>query len=107
MLNPRTKSSAPFALNIYTNMDFDEDERDYQENIGGQGTTKWDQSPWSCLKSPCGTKWSTIRGSVRGNWVGNNATGFKASVVFKTKTRGNLIEWYNTGFRFEQGGGIV
>ena len=33
MLNPRTKSLSSFALSIYTNMDFDDNEFDYIENI--------------------------------------------------------------------------
>ena len=107
MLNPRIKSSTAFVLNIYTNMDFDDGEREYSENIGGANGSKWNESKWSCLAEPNGTKWSTFHGINRGRWIGNNATGFKASLVFKTKTKGNLIEWYNTGFRFEQGGGIV
>jgi len=107
MLNPRTKSSSSFALNIYTNMDFNDEERSYAENIGHEGGFKWNGSKWSSLKTPTGTKWATLKGSIRSRWIGNNAAGFKASVVFKTKTRGNLIEWYNTGFRFETGGGVV
>ncbi len=107
MLNPRVKSSSSFALNIYTNMDFDDAEHSYSENIGETGGTKWNTHKWSCMALPIGTKWSTFKGSARGFWIGNSATGFKASLVFKTKTKGNLIEWYNTGFRFEQGGGLV
>lgn len=107
MLNPRTKSSAVFRLNIYTNMDFDDNEREYAENIGVSNGAKWNKSKWSHLEHQIGTKWSTLKGVVRSQWIANNATGFKASLVFKTKTKGNLIEWYNTGFRFEQGSGIV
>ena len=107
MLNPRTKSSAVFSLNIYANMDFDDSEREYSENMGNHNGTKWNQSKWSSLEHQIGTKWSTLKGITHSQWIANSATGFKASVVFKTKTKGNLIEWYNTGFRFEQGAGIV
>lgn len=107
MLNPRTKSSSVFALNIYTDMDFTNEERGYAENIGNSDGNKWNESRWSSLKNPIGTKWATLKSHVRSQWIGNNAVGYKASLVFKTKTRGNLIEWYNTGFRFEQGGGVV
>ena len=107
MLNPRTKSLSSFALSIYTNMDFDDNEFDYVENLGGSTGTKWNKYKWSSVKNPIGTKWATLRGHIRSQWIGNSATGFKASLVFKTKTRGNLIEWYNTGFRFETGDGIV
>ena len=107
LLNPRTKSSSKFALVIYTNTDFDEQEKSYAENVGISGVTKWDESKWSCLKNPIGTKWQTLRGKIRSQWIANSATGFKASIVFKTKTRGNLIEWYDTGIRYETAGGIL
>ena len=107
LINPRTKSSAKFALVVYTNMDFAAQNLDYAENIGDFGGTKWDNSVWSTLANPTGTKWATLKGKIRSRWIGNNATGFKAGVVFKTKTRGNLIEWYDTGFRYEQGNSIL
>lgn len=56
---------------------------------------------------PKGTKWATLKGAVYNRWICCSASGFKCSVVFKTKTRGNLIEWHNTGIRYEQGGGIL
>lgn len=107
MLNPRTKSSTRYALVVYTNTDFDDRERAYAENIGSDGMTKWNAAPWSSLANPVGTKWATLKGRIRSQWIGNAATGFRFSLVFQTKTRGNLIEWYDTGFRYEQGGGIL
>lgn len=107
LINPRTKSSTKYALVVYTNMDFDSKDKAYAENIGAVGMTKWDKAVWSSLKAPTGTKWATLKGKIRSQWIGNSATGFKASVVFKTKTRGNLIEWYDTGFRYEQGSSIL
>ncbi len=111
MINPRTVSSTKFALNIYINADFDDSELSYLENVGNTGLTKWAagdvHTKWSCLRSPKGTKWSTLKGAVYNRWICSSATAFKGSVVFKTKTRGNLIEWYNTGIRYEQGGGIL
>lgn len=107
LINPRTKASAKYALVVYTNMDFDSKDQAYAENIGTSGITKWDKAPWSSLKNQIGTKWATLKGKIRSQWIGNSATGFKASVVFKTKTRGNLIEWYDTGFRYEQGSSIL
>lgn len=106
MLNPRTKSSTRYPLVIYTDMDFAEQNVDYRENIGSSGMTKWNVAPWSSLANPIGTKWATLKGKIRSQWIANSATGFKASVVFKTKTRGNLIEWFDTGIRYEQGSGI-
>lgn len=107
MLNPRTKSTSPFLLNIYTNTDFNDEEKEYVENVGGGSGSRWNLSKWSCLESPVGTKWGTLKNRIQSQWFGNIATGFKVSVVFKTKTEGNAIEWYNTGIRFEQGGGVV
>lgn len=110
MINPRTKSSSRYALSIYTLMDFEDTEFDYLENIGAAGITKWAAknkvTKWSSLKNPVGTRWATLKGTVRSQWILNSAMGFKASIVFKTKTRGNIIEWYNTGFRYEEGSGI-
>jgi len=111
LLNPRTKSSTKFALCVYTNMDFDDKSREYQENIGGVGISKWssggNRTLWSSLAHPTGTKWGTLKGTIRNQWICNCASGYKASVVFKTKTRGNLIEWYNTGVIYELGKGML
>ncbi len=107
LLNPRTKSSAQYALVIYTNMDFEDQEASYAENVGIAGVTKWNEAKWSNIKNPIGTKWQTLRGKIRSQWIANSSTGYKASIVFKTKTRGNLIEWYDTGVRYETAGGIL
>lgn len=107
LLNPRTKSSSRYALVIYTNMDFNDIDRSYAENIGHSGLTKWNEAKWSTLANPIGTRWSTLQGSIRSQWIANSAAGFKASIVFKTKTRGNLIEWYDTGVRYENGSGLL
>ncbi len=107
LLNPRTKSSTRYALIIYTNMDFEERKAAFAENLGNTGITKWNEAAWSSLNNPIGTKWQTLRGTIRSQWLANSATGFKASIVFKTKTRGNLIEWFDTGVRYEQATGIL
>ena len=88
-------------------MDFGNTEKAYAENIGHNGLTKWNQVKWSSLNNQIGTKWSTLKGSLRSQWIANSATGFKASIVFKTKTRGNLIEWFDTGVRYENGNGLL
>ena len=88
-------------------MDFENKNQAFAENIGNSGITKWNEAKWSTLNKPIGTKWATLKGKIRSQWIGNSATGFKASVVFKTKTRGNLIEWFDTGFRYEQGCSIL
>jgi hypothetical protein len=100
LINPRTKASSKYALVIYTEMDFIDEDKDFKAQIGVSGLTKWGTAPW-------GSKWATLRGKIRSQWIANNATGFKASVVFKTKTKGNLIEWIDTGFRYETGTGIL
>ena len=107
LINPRTKSSTQYALVVYTNMDFSSQNYNYAENIGADGSYKWQKTPWSSLSNPIGSKWATLKGQIRSQWIGNSATGFKASVVFKTKTKGNLIEWFDTGVRYEQGCSIM
>ncbi|MDD7313326.1 MAG: hypothetical protein PUH03_03100 [bacterium] len=107
LLNPRTKSATKYALVIYTDMDFEERRLAYAENLGSTGLTRWNEAPWSSLANPVGTKWQTLRGVIRSQWIANSATGFKASVVFKTKTRGNMIDWYDTGVRYETAAGVL
>jgi hypothetical protein len=108
LLNPRTKSSTSFSLTIYTNMDFEEQKREYYTNIQTIDGTKWDVAKWSSKENLTDTKWSTLSTSrIQNQWIANNSTGFKASVVFKTKTKGNIIEWYDTGVRYELGNGIL
>ena len=107
LLNPRTKSFNPYALTIYTNTDFSSQTQDYVENIGQAGQTKWNSVKWSSKAHPSGVRWAVLNGSIRSQWIANSATGFKFSIVFKTKTRGNAIEWYDTGMRYEGGTGII
>ncbi len=108
LLNPRTRSSARYSLVIYTNMDMESRDIDYEESIGAGGNTKWDKAKWSSLTAPSGTKWS-VSGSniIRSQWIANSSTGYKVSLVFKTKTRGNVIEWFETGIRFQVGTGVL
>lgn len=108
MLNPRTKSSAPYSLVIYTNMDMEERDIDYIENIGYTGRRLWNTMKWSSLGDASGAKWSNSgRTTLRSQWIANSSTGYKASIVFKTKTSGNQIEWYETGIRYETGNGML
>lgn len=110
LLNPRTKSSTPFSLTIYTNMDFEERNITSAINIGSSSGSKWNKALWSnqSIQIDKGYKWSTTRAlKVNSQWICNNSLGTMASVVFKTKTKGNKIEWYNTGIRFEVGTGIL
>ena len=108
LLNPRTKSASRYALVIYTNMDMEEQNLDYEEDIGNSGTTKWNIAKWSSSENLSGAKWENSgRSALRSQWLANSATGYKVSIVFKTKTSGNRIEWYETDIRYEVGEGVL
>ena len=106
LINPRTKSFNKYTLVVYVNMDFDTQEKAYRSNVGYDGQSNWDEVFWSSEAEPSGAYWATLQGEIRSQWIAISAVGFKASIVFKTKTRGNLIEWYDTGVRYEQGQGL-
>lgn len=107
LLNPRTASSSSYELTIYTDVDYRNRNLQYTENIGYVGGTLWDVTPWSTAQNQI-SFWATDRVSeVQSQWIMNSAVGVKASVVFKTKTKGVLIDWFETGIRFETGSGIV
>ncbi|MBP5215818.1 MAG: hypothetical protein J6039_04595 [Alphaproteobacteria bacterium] len=108
LLNPRTKSLSAYSLVIYTNMDMEQRQVDYEENIGQSGVTRWNTCKWSSFIKYSGTKWESSGSSVlRSQWIANSSVGYKAGIVFKTKTKGNSIEWYETGIRYETGVGIL
>ncbi|MBR1840881.1 MAG: hypothetical protein IJ778_01995 [Alphaproteobacteria bacterium] len=108
LLNPRVKSSSRFSLVIYTNMDMEKRDIDYTESIGTTGNTKWNIAKWSSYMQPSGAKWENSGSTaIRSQWIANSSTGYKASIVFKTKTKGNMIEWYETGIRYETGSGVL
>ena len=108
LLNPRTRSSTGYSLVIYTNMDMESRKVDYQENLKSTGLHKWNETKWSNSQNLLGIKWTAEDGTtIRSQWIANSATGYKASLVFKTKTKGNLIEWYETGIRYELGSGVL
>jgi hypothetical protein len=107
LLNPRTASSSPYELTIYTDVDYKNRNLNYTNNIGYVSGTLWDESYWADEQDQI-TFWETDRVSeVQSQWIMNSAVGVKISVVFKTKTKGVLIDWFETGIRFEQGSGIV
>lgn len=107
LLNPKTKASTQYALVLYTNTDFGKVNQSSVSNVGYGGLTKWNVIKWSSLKELSGTVWATLQGNISSAWIGACATGFKFSIVFKTKTKGTLIEWYETGVRYETGTGII
>ena len=108
LINPRTKSGGNYSLVIYTNMDMEKRKFDSQESIVSGGNSKWNQKKWSTTGSSNGTKWSSLSANIlSGQWIANSSTGYKASIVFKTKTKGNLIEWYDTCLRYQVGNGVL
>ena len=108
LLNPRTASSAPYKLTNYVNMDYRSEKVSYENNIGYSSGTKWNTKPWAASWDLKGVYWSTNQADkINSQWIMTSAAGVKASVVFKTKTRGILVDWYETGVRFEQGSGIL
>lgn len=107
LLNPRTASSAPYDLTVYTDVDYTNRKLQYVNNIGYAAGTQWDVSYWATEENQI-TFWATDKVSeVQSQWIMNSAVGVKASVVFKTKTKGVLIDWFETGIRYEVGSGIV
>ena len=108
LLNPRTKSVSPYTLVIYTDMDMEKRAVDFAESIGSIGQTLWNTVKWSKTGISIGTFWANAgKSALRSQWIANSATGYKAGLVFKTKTTGNLIEWYETSIRYEMGDGIL
>ncbi|MDO4161886.1 MAG: hypothetical protein Q4D80_02630 [Pseudomonadota bacterium] len=108
LLNPRTKSSSGYSLVIYTNMDMENRKVNYKENLADSSLHKWNETKWSSSAAPAGIRWGAAESTtIRSQWIANSSTGYKASVVFKTKTKGNLIEWYETGIRYETGSGVL
>ncbi len=108
LINPRTKSSSGYSLVIYLNMDFESQKIDYLEQIVQSGNNKWGTVKWSNSQKPLGVYWANCGNTtIRSQWIACSATGYKAGVVFKTKTSGNRIEWYETGIRYEIGNGIL
>ena len=109
LLNPRTKSFNDYALTIYANTDFNTESQPYQENIGEKAVklTLWNQALWSSKEFPSGVFWAVLKTTINSQWISTSATGFKFSLVFQTRTRGNLIEWYETNLRFEVGSGFL
>jgi len=107
LINPRTKSLYRYKLTIYTDTDMQKNETQYCENIGFYGGSKWNKVKWSsAVKS--GAKWvNSGSDDLHSQWICNSATGYKISVVFKTATSGNQIEWYDTAVRFETGEGLL
>lgn len=107
LMNPRTKSSTQYALWVYWNTDYNTYSGKNNIPVGQSGKSLWNKMAWASLKEKTKTFWATLKGQIRSQWIGCSATGFKFSLVFKTKTKGTLIDWYETGVRYEHGTGIL
>lgn len=111
LINPRTKCSAQYKLVIYTNTDFKSRNVNYVTSIGTVGKSLWNVALWSNISAgvDAGYKWGSNYDAtlLNSQWVANSAVGSSISVVFKTKTSGNKIEWYDTAMRYELGNGIL
>lgn len=108
LINPRTASSAPYNLAIYTNVDYQQRNVSYAVTIGFANGTKWNSKLWSHTLHSNTTMWNISKTEqMNSQWIMNSSVGVKASIVFKTKTKGILIDWYDTGLRYEIGTGIV
>ena len=102
LLNPRTSASAPFQLTCYVDTDYKKRELTYTNNIGINNGSLWDVSPWNT------SNWAVnTANDINSQWLMCSGVGFKIGIVFKTKTRGILVDWYDTGVRFDVGSGIV
>jgi len=102
LLKPKLRTSKDFRLIIYTNMDYETRQTSYYVNLSSDSGAKWGKAEWN------NAAWFSLKTKkMQGQWLANSATGFKASVVFKTKTAGNAIEWYETGIRFQTGTAIL
>ena len=102
LLNPKTKCISRYNLVIYTNMDYENQNVSYYTSIANDGQSKWNVAKWNVAK------WAASQANItRSQWLANSATGYKVSLVFKTETSGNVIEWYNTGIRYEIGSGLM
>ncbi len=104
LIKPKIRSSKNFKLMIWTNMDFENQDKEFYVNFASLDSSvfkwnaaRWGEALWYSLKTR----------KLQGQWLFNSAVGFKASIVFKTKTKGNLIEWYETAVRVEAGSGLV
>lgn len=102
LINPRTSASAPFPLTVYVDTDFKKRNLQYTNTIGIAGGSMWDVSPWNT------SSWAVDTASdINSQWIMCSGVGNKISIVFKTKTRGLLVDWYDTGVRFDVGTGIM
>lgn len=108
LLNPRTAASTPFTLGIYTNADYQQRELKYYANVGHVSGSAWGEVYWSYEGEEDGATWvADLTSKINSQWISNSCTGVNISVVFKTKTKGIIIDWFDTGIRYQAGTGII
>ena len=108
LLNPRTAASTPYTLGIYTNADYFKRGVKYYSNIGHVSGSEWDQVYWSYEGKTEGTEWvADSTSKINSQWLSNSCTGVNISVVFNTKTKGIIIDWYDTGIKYQVGTGLI
>ena len=102
LLNPRLSTSSSFDLTVYVDTDYKKRNLNYTNNIAIPQGNLWDVSVWDI------TPWSIdTTFEIQSNWIMCSGVGFKLGLVFKTKTNRVLIDWYDTGIRYETGTGIL
>lgn len=102
LLNPRTSATSRFNLTVYVDTDYKKRNLNYTNNIGIDYGSKWDTAKWN------ESDWAVDTASIiNSQWIMCSGAGFKVGVVFKTKTRGILIDWFDTGIRYQTGSGIM
>lgn len=108
LLNPRTAASTPYTLGIYTNADYSQARQKYYANVGHVSGSEWGQVYWSYEGETDGTTWvADSTSKINSQWISNSCAGVNISVVFTTKTKGIIIDWFDTGIRYQIGTGII
>ncbi len=107
LVNIRTKSSGYYALQTYWNTDYQNAYILNDVTFNAPKLSPWNGLKWATQAQKTKSYWATLAGKIFSQWIGCNATGFKFSLVFQTKTKGMVIHWYETGVRYEQGTGIL
>lgn len=104
LIKPRLKTIKNLTLIIGTDMDFEDRKiSDFVRlNFEDKKYAVWSTSLWNTAS------WQSFENKkIQGQWIANSATGFKASVVFQTKTNENDVQWFETALRSEVGTGIL
>lgn len=108
LLNPRTSASTPYTLGIYANADYSRRQLKYYTNVGHVSGSEWDEVYWASPDDDDSTAWvADSTSKVNSQWISSSCAGVSISVVFNTKTKGIIIDWYETGIKYQAGTGII